>query len=223
MSTAVTLQPQLDAIAEGSGPWIASKLSQQELQYFGSQFGPDRNNPYPVPAVGSQAPPFSLQDSNAKTVTLQQLVDSGRHTVLIWYRGAWCPFCTATMKAYNARLADFAAVNTQIVAITPTLPEHTAKSVAEWELKFAHVLSDIGNVVARQYGTLNQLNEDMRTIQTKLGTDFKSVYGDKDSHLPHPGTFVVQAKTGKLIFSRVEMDFRKRVEPSELLSLLGKQ
>jgi len=222
MATAVAqpssaLQPQLDAISARSAPFIASKLSAQEMVSYKAQFAPDRNNPYPVPAVGSVAPAFELQDSTGKSVSLQQLVDSGKHTVLLWYRGAWCPFCSATIKAYNERVGDFSAAGAQLVAITPTLPEHTAKTVDEWGLKFT-VLSDVGNVVAKQYGTLNQLNEDMRNLSVRLGTDYKTLYGDKDSNLPHPGTFIVEKGTGLVSYAKVEMDYRQRVEPDELLT-----
>ena len=219
MAATATLQPQLDTIAAGAAPWIESTLSPPELITLESQWAADRESPYPVPAVGSVAPFFSLHDSNGSTVTLQQLVDSGKHTVLLWYRGAWCPFCQATVKAYNARVDDFAAANAQVVAITPTLPEHTAKTVAEFGLRYT-VLSDVGNEVARQYGTLNQLSEDLRGVYLKLGAPLSSIYGDTATHLPHPGVFVVEAKTGTLAFSRVEKDYRIRVEPDELLSVL---
>ena len=221
MSATAVLQPQLDAINARASGMIKSMLSPQQLTAYNAQFAPDKNNPYPVPPVGTVAPPFSLQDSTGRTVTLQELVGSGRHTILLWYRGAWCPFCSATLKAYNERVDDFAKHNAQVVAITPTLPEHTAKTVQEWSLKFT-VLSDVGNMVAKQYGTLNQLDEDMRSISVKLGTDYKTLYGDKDSNLPHPGTFIVAANSGKLAFARVQMDYRVRVEPSELLDVLAK-
>ena len=215
-----SLQPQLDVITQRSAGFIASKLSPAELKAYQAQFV-DKDNPYPVPVVGATAPAFTLQDSAGRLTSLQSLVDSGRHTVLLWYRGAWCPFCAATLKAYNARVDDFAAVNAQVVAITPTLPQHTAKSVQEWGLKFAAVLSDVGNVVAREYGTLNQLNEDLRNISAKLGTDYATLYGDADSNLPHPGTFIVEAGSGRLAFARVQTDYRVRVEPAELLAELS--
>ena len=221
-SPAVTsLQAQLDAVAAASAPFLASKLSASDWPAYEAQFAADKANPYPVPAVGTTAPPFTLQDSTGHQVSLQELVDSGRHTVLIWYRGAWCPFCSATLKAYNERVDDFAARNAQLVAITPTLPEYTAKTVQERGLKFRAVLSDVGNAVAKRYGTLNQLNEDLRNISRKLGTDYKTLYGDQDSNLPHPGMFVVEANTGLLVFSRVQMDYRVRVEPEELLQVLA--
>lgn len=141
--------------------------------------------------------------------------------MLVWYRGAWCPFCAATLKAYNARIDDFTHNNAQVIAITPTLPEHTNKTVEEWGLNFT-VLSDVGNVVAKQYGALNQLNEDLRNISARLGTDYATLYGDVDSNLPHPGTFIVEGSTGRLAFARVELDYRVRVEPEELLNELAK-
>ena len=73
-------------------------------------------------------------------------------------------------------------------AITPTLPTLTAVTVQELGLKLP-VLSDVGNVVAKQYGTLYQLDEDLSKLQTKLGVQWEKLYGDNLHQLPHAGFF----------------------------------
>ena len=43
-------------------------------------------------AVGAAAPDAALRDLNGNDVTLHAIV-AERPTVLIFYRGSWCPYC----------------------------------------------------------------------------------------------------------------------------------
>ena len=220
-ASSASLNAQLDAIYHQVSGTLAANMNASELAFFGAQFAPDKDNPYPVPAVGSKAPQFSLQDQQGRSVSLSELVASGQHTILLWYRGEWCPFCAATLKAYNAQLAAFTRLNARVVAITPTLSTITAGTVATFGLGFP-VLSDPGNAVAKQYGALNQLSEDLARVHEKLGfLKWEQVYGDSTHTLPHPATFVIEANTGKIALGRVETDFRKRVDPQEVLQVLS--
>ena len=219
-STQPSLTQQLAAITAGAGAFYEAKLDQSELAVIKAQFSPDKENPYPVPAVGSQAPQFTLSDHTGRSVSLSELVAAGEHVILIFYRGEWCPYCAATLKAYNARVDDFTALKARLFAITPTVAALTPATVDKFSLTFP-VLSDPGNAVAKQYGALNQLSEDLSRISTKLsGLNFEQVYGDSTHTLPHPGTFVIEAGTGKVAMGVVEMDYRKRVEPQEVVDLL---
>jgi peroxiredoxin len=213
-----TLQPQLDAIRAKADTFIQSTLSPEEKASYDSQFI-NSNNPYPVPSVGNQAPNFTLKDSEGNQVNLESLIAEGQHIILLWYRGEWCPYCSAMLKAHNERVGDYEKLNGRVYAITPTLPSITAQTKSKWNLQFP-ILTDLGNATAKAYGSLNQLNEDLTKVYTRLGQEWEKYYGDNTHTLPHPGTFIIEGKTGKVAFSRVEMDYRKRVEPSEILTVL---
>ena len=142
-------------------------------------------------------------------MALSELVSSGQHTILVWYRGEWCPYCAAFLKAYSARVDEFAALNGRVLAVTPTVQSRTARTVSSFGLRFS-VLSDPGNATAKQYGALNQLNEDLSRVSTKLsGLNWEQVYGDSTHTLPHPAAFVIEGTTGKIAFGDVEMDYRR--------------
>ena len=212
------LQPQLDAITKGSGPFLSSRLTPAELTILNKQFE-TYNNPFPVPAVGSQAPDFTLPDHTGRQVSLKQVVASGRHAILVWYRGEWCPFCQKTLRALNEQVDAYGSHNADVFAITGTLPSLTPTTVQNWGLRFP-ILSDVGNVVARQYGTVYQLDEDLSRIQTKLGVDWKANYGDDTHELPHAGFFIVERGSGRLAYAHVNPDFKVRPEPTELINVL---
>ncbi len=47
--------------------------------------------------VGDKMPSFKLSDANQKSVSSDDLLKEG-NLVLVFYRGAWCPFCNLYLK-----------------------------------------------------------------------------------------------------------------------------
>jgi peroxiredoxin len=214
------LQQQLNSISDHlNETHLTKKLNEKEVATYWSHFTMEDDSPYPPVQMGQTAPDFTLKDHQGSSIRLSEIVQSGRHVVLVWYRGAWCPFCSATLKAHNEFVAQYTALNAVLFAVTPTVSEFTAKTVIDYGLRFP-VLSDPGNSTAKAYGTLNQLNEDLTKVHIKAGVDFEKLYGNSTHQLPHPGTFVVQANTGKLVLAHVDRDYRKRVEPSQVVATL---
>lgn len=54
------------------------------------------------------------------------------------------------------------------------------------------------------------------------GVNFQKMYGYDVAHLPHPGTFVISGKTGKLVYADVTRDYRTRIEPQVLIDVIKK-
>src|SRR5690606_38479477 len=48
-------------------------------------------------AVGDSIPDVKVQTAAGETISLKQLT-SAKPSVLIFYRGGWCPFCTRHLK-----------------------------------------------------------------------------------------------------------------------------
>jgi peroxiredoxin len=214
------LQNQLDSLSADVMKNLSTALSASELKTFKAQFeSPASDSPFPPARVGQTAPQFTCTNQRGERVSVSDLISSGRHTVLVWYRGEWCPWCSLTLKTHNEHVAQYRALNAELYAITPTLPAVTAGTVQKMGLTF-DVLSDVGNTAAKAYGTLNQLNEDLTKVHQKMGVDFSKTYGNETHTLPHPGTFIVEAKTGRIAFARVDHDYRKRAEPEEIIAAL---
>ncbi len=47
--------------------------------------------------VGAKMPAFSLKDANGKIVESRDLLKGG-NLVVVFYRGAWCPFCNLYLR-----------------------------------------------------------------------------------------------------------------------------
>jgi len=105
-----------------------------------------------------------------------------------------------------------------LVAISPELPDSSLSTAQKNQLAYP-VLSDVGNVVARSYGLIFRVTDALRAPMEKLGLDLAKTNGDPSWELPIPATYVIAPDTTvKLAF--VEADYRKRLEPRDVLAAL---
>jgi peroxiredoxin len=168
--------------------------------------------------VGARAPNFRLPNAQGGTFELSMQLSKGP-VVVTFYRGGWCPFCDLTLRAYQARLADIRHRGAELVAISPQTEAYSMSTAEKKELKFP-VLSDLRNAVARQYGIVFQLPEAWRELQTKFGNPMPKFDGDESWELPIPATFVLDRR-GTVRLRHVDPDYRRRLEPDEILRSLG--
>lgn len=108
-----------------------------------------------------------------------------------------------------------------MVAVSPQKPEYSLSMAQKHELGF-EVLSDEGNRVAREYGLVFELDQDLQELyKTKFKTDLAEHNADGTYELPLPGTFIV-AQDGIIRFAFVEVDYTRRMEPADILERLKK-
>ena len=167
--------------------------------------------------VDDPAPDFALPNATAKSVVLKDLLRSGP-VVLTFYRGGWCPYCNIQLRAYQGVLPEITGLGGRLVAISPQLPDNSLDTVNKNALTF-DVLSDVGNKVARQYGLVYALPEEIRSALRSNNKPLPSINGDESWELPVPATFVV-ASDQHVALAHIEVDYRKRLEPEGLLTCL---
>ncbi|WP_310095263.1 MULTISPECIES: peroxiredoxin-like family protein, partial [Bosea] len=150
-------------------------------------------------------------------VSLSSLLARGP-LVVTFYRGGWCPYCNLQLLAYQQVLPTIRELGAELVAISPQQPDHSERTAQAARLDFP-VLSDVGNVAAAAYGLAFELPSSLRAAYESAGTPVQLNNGDETWRLPVPGTFVV-AQSGLVVLSYVDADYRKRLEPTEILGAL---
>ena len=168
-------------------------------------------------AVGQAAPNFKLPNVTGHQIELQALLQQGP-VVISFYRGQWCPYCNLELRALQQVLPEIQALGATLVAISPQTPDHSLSTVEKNELTF-EVLSDVGNQVARDYGLVFQLPEQLRPIYQGFGIDLPAHNGDRTFELPIPATYVIGTH-GLVIHGFVDPDYTQRLEPEEILNAL---
>lgn len=167
--------------------------------------------------VGDKAPSFSLPDVKGKDLSSIQLLKKGP-LVINFYRGGWCPYCNLELKAYQDILPEIKKFGAQLIAISPNLPDKSISTTEKNSLAF-EVLSDVGHNVAREFGLVFRLAEEIRPIYKNFGIDLPEENGDDSYGLPFPATYVVNSD-GTIVLAFVDVDYTKRLEPVEVIKAL---
>ena len=105
-----------------------------------------------------------------------------------------------------------------MIAISPQVAKESQVTAEKNGLTF-HLLSDLGNKVARSFGLVFQLPPDLREIYLILGIDLSVSNGDDSFELPIPATYVID-RGGVIRAVRADADYVKRMEPSDIVTAL---
>lgn len=174
--------------------------------------------PEGVATPGTAMPDGDVVDASGAPTTLTT-VRAGRPAVVVFYRGTWCPYCNLTLRAYQETLVDeLDRRGVALVAMSPQKPDGSLSMVEKHDLSYA-VLSDPGNVVARQLGIVFTLGEQARRSQTSIGVDLSEINADGTFDLPLATVVVVDAP-GTIAWIDVHPDYTTRSEPGRILAVV---
>jgi peroxiredoxin len=167
---------------------------------------------------GDIAPDFILPNADGRSVRLYSELERGP-VVLVFYRGGWCPFCNIHLRGFQKSLADFKTARTQVVAISPQLPDQSLTTREKDELEFL-VLSDVGLNTARAFGIAFELPKALLDLYADFDISLENANGVEGAkELPMPATFVIRADR-TIAYSHVEADYTRRSEPLEVLNVV---
>jgi peroxiredoxin len=167
--------------------------------------------------VGMAVPDVILTDVTGKEVKLYSLLEQ-KPTVLIFYRGGWCPCCNLQMEQLRSIEDDVLKEGYQIVAISADRPENIEKSIEKHDLHYT-LLSDSTMNAAKAFGIAFRLDTESVKKVKKYGVDFEAASGLNHHLLPVPAVFIVQ-KDGSIIFEYVNPNFKVRLNAQVLLAIL---
>ena len=169
--------------------------------------------------VGQSAPDFSLPDAFGNLVSLKPLLAKGP-VVITFYRGEWCPFCNIQLRALQLALPKMQELSATLVAISPEKPDHGIVLTEKNKLVFP-VLSDFGNKVARQFGVVFEMGEELSEFaRNAFKNDIRLRNGDESKELPVLATYVIDT-AGVIRFAHVEVDYMTdRAKPETVIAAL---
>lgn len=163
--------------------------------------------------VGDEAPNFKLPNASGDLVNLYDVLNHGP-VVLIWYRGEWCPYCNIYLYELQKQADKFSALGATIIAISPAQADHAWSAEDKSTLKL-QVLSDLGSVVADEYGILYKLPPKIAAYYQDA-FDLKSVNADDGTKLPLSASYVI-GQDRVISYAYLNADYRERAEINDLL------
>jgi peroxiredoxin len=166
---------------------------------------------------GDKAPSFTLPSATGKSVNSSELLKDGP-LVVSFYRGGWCPYCNVEFHALQQAFPEMKELGAKLVAISPQTPDNSLSTYEKHALTF-EVLSDVGNRVARDFGLVFALAEEVRPIYKEFSFDIPAYNGDDSFEIPIPATYVI-APDGMIVYSFVDADYSHRAEPTDIIKVL---
>jgi peroxiredoxin len=173
-----------------------------------------------TPKLGDIAKSFILKNAMNTLVSIDEQLKKNDFIVINFYRGQWCPYCNLELKALQSINDKLKILNTKLIAISPQTPDASLSTKEKNELDF-EVLSDSNNLIAKDYGLVFSLAEELRQIYKGFGIDIKGLNNEDSYNLPMPATFVIN-KNKEILYTFVDEDYTKRCDPQTILDIIQK-
>lgn len=175
-----------------------------------AQIAPSASEVSPL-LIGETIPTSTLHTLTGQTINTESIFDGP--TVLVVYRGGWCPYCNAHLAALGDVIPQIDSLGYQLVAVSPDSPEMLADATTKNDLSYT-LYSDASGDFITQLGIAfyapNRYN----------GMLDKASDGQNTQHvIPVPSLYVVSAK-GQIEFEYISPDYKQRISTDLLMSVL---
>lgn len=179
---------------------------------FSISFAQDRGTPL---SAGDTAPNFTGLDQNGTEIDSRKLVQEGQ-TVLIFYRGAWCPVCKRHLSSLQDSLQLLLDKGVSVIAVSPETSESAEKIISKTGATFS-VIQDPGYRIMKAFGvdfTVNKAN--VPNYYAFTLNKSRMANGNEDDQLPVPATFIIE-KGGKIKWRHYDFDYHNRASVRDIL------
>jgi peroxiredoxin len=163
--------------------------------------------------VGDRAPSVTLRRPDGEPAELAGLYRE-KPTVLVFYRGGWCPYCTAHLAQLAAAEPELLKLGYQVVAVSPDRPEELAKTLGKHKLSYT-LLSDSDAAFALAFGLAFRVDDPTIEKYRGFGIDLEKASGMDHHLLPVPAVYIVDT-AGVIRFAHWEADYKQRLAPEAL-------
>ncbi len=112
---------------------------------------------------GDKFPALTVAQVGGGFLQLPDVLD-GHFGVVLFYRGSWCPYCNAQLRAFQRAKDDLAEVGAQVVALSVDDEATTAELVAKHGLEFGVGYGADARALAAATGAF--VNDDQLFLQS---------------------------------------------------------
>ncbi len=165
--------------------------------------------------VGEKVPSLMLLNIEGEEVDLN--VVTQKPTVLIFFRGGWCGYCSKHLSAIQEAKNDIEKLGYQIIAITPDQVSKLSETVDKTKLDYL-LLSDASATAIDAFGLSYTVEGEMAAKFKKNKLDLAAWSGQEHNKLPVPAIYII--KEAQVLFNYVNPNYTKRLEAETLIALL---
>lgn len=162
--------------------------------------------------IGETLPNASLENLEGKYVQLKALLEE-KPTVLVFYRGGWCPYCNVQLSGLVQIEKDIIELGYQIIAISPDDYKNLESTIEMNNTKYV-LLSDPNGEFIQEIGIAFKTSSSLKEYITGKGQK-----GEASSVMPVP-TLMIVDKKGVIKFEYINPNYKERISAEMLLSVL---
>jgi peroxiredoxin len=89
----------------------------------------------PLLSPGDSFPSLTLPQVGGGSLTIPDVLE-GRYGIVLFYRGSWCPYCNAQLRAFQRAIDGLAELGAAVVALSVDDETTTAALIAKHKLTF---------------------------------------------------------------------------------------
>ena len=166
--------------------------------------------------IGDAVPEVVVKTTEGADISLRDVM-ADSPSVVIFYRGGWCPYCVRHLAALAEVESELLAAGFKLVALSPDRPAKLREKPAMEKLNYT-LLSDSPANAARAFGLVFQVPAELvAKYKNEYKIDLEGDSGQTHHLLPHPAVFIVDAG-GIIRFVHFDPDYRERLDPAAILA-----
>jgi len=160
---------------------------------------------------GEKIPDGVLTTPNGEDHQVSAIIEK-KPTVLLVYRGGWCPYCNAHLAEIQKAESKILELGYQLVAVSPDAPEKLKTTDDKHQLHYS-LYSDTRGDFLKALG-----------LAFKAPAKYSKMLRDRSNEknqgfLPVPAVFVVDT-SGTILFEYINPDYSTRISANLLLAVL---
>ena len=162
--------------------------------------------------IGEKLPNANFQNAEGEYVQLKAVLEE-KPTVLVFYRGGWCPYCNVQLSGLVEIEEDVLELGYQIVAISPDDYKNLQSTIENNSTKYK-LLSDPNGKFIKEIGIAFKTSSSLKEYITGKGQK-----GETSPVMPAPTVMIVDKK-GVIKFEYINPNYKERISGEMLLSVL---
>jgi peroxiredoxin len=122
------------------------------------------------------------------------------------------------LEALQESIAVIKSLGATLLMISPQIEEHNRSLIQDKNLSF-ELVSDPGNRVAKKFGLVYQVPDDLKQLYLKVGINLESSNKDDSWTLPIPARYIVD-RDAVIRYAEADPDYTVRPDPQHTIEAL---
>ncbi len=160
---------------------------------------------------GETIPDIALKAPDGSAHQVAQIIEE-KPTILLFYRGGWCPYCNAHLSEIQEVEAEIINLGYQLIGISPDSPENLKVTDEKKQLNYG-LYSDASGEFTKAMGIAFQSPEKYSGMLRDVSD------GQNQGFLPVPSVFVVD-QSGTILFEYINPNYKTRLSAGLLMAVL---